>query len=166
MKIFFWCNGFKEDSFFRKSYRIPSVGFSPYGWERGLVFYCLLENWNSFSTSVPAFVCVDYIETNPTTHSVVIDITTRYRSVLSHFSLILSRVCLWGQPHVSAFYTLCLMWCPTFGDFSPFMPCSPLWNPISISNTQKMDLSTEGLWESVRSKSCRFSAADFDFHFP
>ena len=58
---------------------------------------------------------MDYIDTNPTTHLVVIGTTARYRSLLSRFSLILSRVCLWGQPHVSAFYTLCLLRCPTFG---------------------------------------------------
>ena len=34
----------KEASFFRRFYRIPYVGFSPFGWERGLVYYCLLEN--------------------------------------------------------------------------------------------------------------------------
>ena len=39
--------GSKDASFFRRFYRIP--------WDDG------------FSTSVPAFVCVDYIETNPTT---------------------------------------------------------------------------------------------------
>ena len=46
---------------------------------------------------------------------VVIGITARYRSMLSHFSLSLSRVSLWGQPHVSAFNTLCLLWCLHLG---------------------------------------------------
>ena len=36
--------GYNEASFFRRFYRIPCVGFSPFGWERGLVYYCLLEN--------------------------------------------------------------------------------------------------------------------------
>ena len=36
--------GSKEDSFFRRFYRIPCVGYSPFGWERELVYYCLLEN--------------------------------------------------------------------------------------------------------------------------
>ena len=36
--------GSKEDSFFRRFYRIPCVGFSLFGWERGLVYYGLLEN--------------------------------------------------------------------------------------------------------------------------
>ena len=37
--------GSKEDSFFPRYYRIPCVvGFSPFGWERVLVYYCLLEN--------------------------------------------------------------------------------------------------------------------------
>ena len=36
--------GSKEESFFRRFYRIPCVGFSPFGWERELVYYCLLEN--------------------------------------------------------------------------------------------------------------------------
>ena len=70
---------------------------------------------NGFSTAVPAFVCMDYIETNPTTQIVVIGTTARYRSVVSRFSLILSRVSLWGQPHIPGFYTMCLMWCSTFG---------------------------------------------------
>ena len=56
-----------------------------------------------------------YRDKSNKTHLVVIGTTARYRSVLSHFLLILSRVCLWGQPHLSAFYTLCLMWFPTFG---------------------------------------------------
>ena len=69
-----------------------------------------LRAWASKNLCTPSHcrrLCVNYIETNPTTHSVVIITTARYRSVLSRFSLILSRVCLWGQPHVSAFYTLC-----------------------------------------------------------
>ena len=40
---------------------------------------------------------------------VVTGTTSRYGSVLLHFSLILSRVSLWGQPHVSLFNTLCLL---------------------------------------------------------
>ena len=36
--------GSKEATSFRRFYRIPYVGFSPYGWERGLVYYCRLEN--------------------------------------------------------------------------------------------------------------------------
>ena len=40
---------------------------------------------------------------------VVIGTTARYTSVLSRFSSLWSRVCLWGQSHVSAFYTLCLL---------------------------------------------------------
>ena len=36
--------GSEEASFFRKFYRIPWVGFSPFCWERGLVYYCLHEN--------------------------------------------------------------------------------------------------------------------------
>ena len=36
--------GSKEASFFRRFYQIPCVGFSPFGWELGLVYYCLLEN--------------------------------------------------------------------------------------------------------------------------
>ena len=61
--------GSKETSFFRRFYRIPCVGFSPFGWERGLNYYCLLENHRAtVPTSVSAFACyVDYIEANPTT---------------------------------------------------------------------------------------------------
>ena len=33
--------GSKEASFFRRFYRIPCVGFSPFDWERGLVYYLL-----------------------------------------------------------------------------------------------------------------------------
>ena len=32
--------GSKEASFFHRFYRIPCVGFSPFGWERELVYYC------------------------------------------------------------------------------------------------------------------------------
>ena len=35
--------GSKEDSFFRRFYRIPCVGFYLFGWEHGLVYYYLLE---------------------------------------------------------------------------------------------------------------------------
>ena len=52
--------GSKEGSFFgRFCWILPSVG---------LVYYCLLGNCGTTaSTSVSAFACVDYIETNPTT---------------------------------------------------------------------------------------------------
>ena len=36
--------GSKEASFFRRFYRIPCESFSPFDWERGLVYYGLLEN--------------------------------------------------------------------------------------------------------------------------
>ena len=62
-------SGSEEASVFRRFYRIPCVGFSPFGWECGLVHYCLLENCGAMaSTAVSAFACVDYIETNPSTH--------------------------------------------------------------------------------------------------
>ena len=47
--------GSKEASFFRRFYSI-SCGFSPFVWERGLVYYCLLENRGATaSISVSAF---------------------------------------------------------------------------------------------------------------
>ena len=30
-------------SFFRRFYRVPCVGFSPFSWERGLVYYACLK---------------------------------------------------------------------------------------------------------------------------
>ena len=62
--------GSKEASFFRRFYRIPFVSFLLFGCERGLlIHYCVLENCGAAaSTTVSALACVDYIETNPTTH--------------------------------------------------------------------------------------------------
>ena len=105
-------SGSKEDSFFRRFYRIPCVGFSPFGWERGLVYYYLLENCG---TTVFVHRCqLSYAWTTvyrdkSNNELVVIGTTARHSSVLSRFSLILSRVCLWGQPHISGFYTSCLL---------------------------------------------------------
>ena len=49
--------GSKEAIFYRG---FPCVEFSPFGGERGLVYYCLLENCGaSASTVVSAFACVD-----------------------------------------------------------------------------------------------------------
>ena len=47
---------------------------------------CLIIAEQQFSTSVPAFVCVNYIETNPITHSVVIGTTATDSEVCSRVS--------------------------------------------------------------------------------
>ena len=49
--------GSKATSFFRTFYRIPCVGFSPFGWERELVYYCLLENCG---TTVFLHLCTSF----------------------------------------------------------------------------------------------------------
>ena len=98
--------GSKEASFFRRFYRIPFVGFSPFGWERGLVYYCLLE-----ICRITFFLHLCQLSYAWTISRQIL----QGISVLSNFSLILSRVSLWGQPHVSAFYTFFLLLYPTFG---------------------------------------------------
>ena len=63
---------FADSIGFRVRGFLPSVG--NVGW---FTTACLKIAEQRFSTAVPAFVCVDYIETNPTTHLVVIDTTAR-----------------------------------------------------------------------------------------
>ena len=91
--------GSKEASFFRRFYRIPCVGFSLFGWERGLVYYCLLENCGA--TAFLHLCQLSYMRVQSVPE---LDM----ESALLHFSLIFSRVCLLGKPHVPSFYTLCL----------------------------------------------------------
>ena len=95
----------KEASFFHRFYRILCAGFSPFGWERGLVYYCLSAR-KLWSNGFSSFRMRGLHRDKSYNALVVIGITARYRSVLSHFSLILSRVCLLGRLHVPAFYTL------------------------------------------------------------
>ena len=81
------------------------MGFSLFGWERGLVYYYLLENCGataflhlcqlSYAWTISRQI-LQRISSNRC-HSYL------YRGMLSRFWLILSRVCLWGQPHVPAF---------------------------------------------------------------
>ena len=47
--------GSEEASFFRRLYRIPCVGFSPFGWEHGLVYYYLLENCGATASTAVTF---------------------------------------------------------------------------------------------------------------
>ena len=100
----------------------------------------------------------------------------RYWSVLSRFWLILSRVCLCGANHMSMLFLRCVC-CDAlmpyirkrkilFWDFSLFMPCSPLWKPISISIAHKMNLSTEVCENRSVQNRVDSQRTDFDFHFP
>ena len=68
--------GSKEAKLFGRFYRIPCVGFSPFGMERGLIYYyCLLEIYGATAFALSAFTYVDYIETK---------ILQRFRNNLYH----------------------------------------------------------------------------------
>ena len=114
------------------------------------LYYCLLENCG---TTVFLHLCqLSYVWTisRQINNALSSDRYHSYRhwSVLSRFWLILSRVCLWGQPHVYMLFIRCVCFDALmsyirkrkilFWDFSPFMPCSPLWKPISISIAHKI----------------------------
>ena len=157
--------GSNEDILFHIFYRIPCVAFSPFSWECGLVYYYLLGNCGA--TAFLHLCQLSYAWT------ISRQILQRISSDRYHSSLILSRVCLLGQPHVSAFNTLCLLWCPTFGKtnifiifFSVHAFCSPLWKPISISIAHKMNLSTEVCENWSAQNRVNSQRTDFDFHFP
>ena len=74
--------------------------------------YRLLENHGETITVVSAFACVNFIETNPTTIS-LLSVPHLDTEVYFAFSLPWSRVCPYGRQHVTALQTLCLLRCST-----------------------------------------------------
>ena len=93
--------GSKEGNFFRRFYRILYVGW--------FTTACLkIAEQRLFYTYLSFRMHGLYRDKSNNAFSSDRYHSYRYRSVLSRFSLILSRVCLLSQPRVSAFYTLCL----------------------------------------------------------
>lgn len=78
----------------------------------------------------------------------------RYGSIPRAFLVNLSRVCLLGHPHVSAFYTLCLLQCPILD----------IYLRSSCLLRHKMQLSTEvqvehhPIWKRRASKAAMVDA--------
>ena len=106
--------GSREDGFFRRFYRIPCVGFLPsVGNVSWITSACLkiAEQW-FFYIICTSFRMRGLYRDKSYNALVVIGTTASDRSVLSCFPLILSRVCLLVQPHVSAFYTSSVIMMP------------------------------------------------------